>query len=131
MNRAPLKRKKGLNRRALRRYRTGYERAPGDPIKGQACAYCGQPAVNGDHVIPRALVKRYNHTAPDDAPSIPVAWLRVEPSCFACNTRKGQRRLLPASWEPLIPAMSAFFGGAPWRVWDGDPMHEAFREVHK
>ena len=102
------------------------------PIRGEPCAYCRErPAVNGDHVIPRALVRSYNRSAPVDAPSIPSKWLAVVPSCFSCNIRKGTRRLVPPSWSSQIKALDRFFGGTPFRVWDGDPMSPAFREVHR
>lgn len=100
-------------------------------IRGEPCAYCGAPAANGDHVIPRSLVRSYNLYAPADAPSIPVELLSVVPACFDCNSRKQARRLVPPSWAQHIDQLNDFFGGAPWRVWDGDPKSPAFREAHR
>lgn len=100
-------------------------------IRGRPCAYCGKPAVNADHVIPAALVRRYNRSAPLDAPSIPAEWLAVVPACFECNIRKGTRRLVPPSWASKVSALNAFFGGSPFRVWDGSPQSPAYTEVHR
>ncbi|MPZ71414.1 MAG: hypothetical protein GEU71_18110 [Actinobacteria bacterium] len=100
----------------------------GVEIRGQPCAYCGQPAVNGDHVIPRSTVRHYN--ASDATESIPSAWLAVVPSCFACNIRKGTRRLVPPSWAKRVKAMNRFFGGTKWRVWQGDTSEVAYAGTH-
>lgn len=98
-------------------------------IRSQPCAYCGDPAVNGDHVIPRSVVRSYNWSAPAEAKSIPAAWLEIVPACFACNILKGTRRLVPPSWARRVAAMNRFFGGTPWRTWDGSPTAPAYREV--
>lgn len=111
--------------KGTRRQRTVY----GIQIRGSACVYCGKPAVNGEHVIPRALVRKYNATAPEEAPSIPAEWLVVEPSCFNCNIRKGTRRLVPPSWKHRIAAMNRFFGGVEWRIWSGDPADPAYAKA--
>lgn len=95
-----------------------------------ACAYCGARAVNKDHVIPRQVVRTYNRRAPLDAPSIPAEWLETVPACFACNMRKGSRRLVPPSWGKRVEKLNKFFGGTPWRVWHGGTDEPAFRETH-
>lgn len=98
--------------------------------EAQACAYCGvRRAVNQDHVVPRAMVRRYNRYSPLEKPSIPPEWLVTVPSCFPCNIRKGPRRLVPPSWEKQVPKLNRFFGGVPWRVWTGDPLELAYREA--
>lgn len=95
------------------------------------CAYCGKErGQNWDHVIPRSMVKSYNRSAPIEAPSIPAEWLALVAACHTCNVRKAARRLVPMSWRDRVAAMNRFFGGTPWRCWDGDPMAAAFREVH-
>lgn len=92
------------------------------------CAYCQEArAVNRDHVIPRHIIRVYNRHAPLEAPSIPAEWLETVPSCFACNIRKGHRRLVPPSWEKRLSRLNKFFGGVPWRVWHGDPKEDVFR----
>ena len=86
------------------------------------CAYCNnRPAVNRDHVIPKATRK---HGA-----AIPAELLLTVPACFECNMRKGTRKLVPPSWKDKIGALKEAIPGQ-WRVWDGDPMSPAFREVH-
>lgn len=122
LRRSPIKRGSGS-----RRQRTVY----GVQIRGKPCAYCGAAAVNGDHVVPRSLVRRYNATAPEGAPSIPAKWLEVVPACFACNLLKATRRLVPPSWRDQVAALNRFFGGAKWRVWNGDPKHPSYAEVWK
>lgn len=113
-----------------RRFYTIAERIEGVRLSGP-CAYCGaRRAVNREHVIPRSLVRTYNRYAPIDAPSIPAEWLAVVGACFDCNTRKGNRRLVPPAWANRINQLNRFFPGTPWRVWDGDPLSPAFREVH-
>lgn len=101
------------------------------------CAYCGHKrAVNRDHVVPRSLranymanvrVSRKRHQV---RPLIPDEFMGLVPACFACNARKGSRRLVPRSWEHKIDALNDFFGGTPWRVWSGDTSEPAYREVH-
>ena len=86
-----------------------------------ACAYCGNPAVNMDHVIPKSVARRY---------LVPIDLLATVPSCFTCNIRKGTRKLVPPSWADKIPALKAAIPGR-WRVWSGDPLEPAFREVHR
>ena len=86
-----------------------------------ACAYCGKRrAVNKDHVVPKSVAKRY---------VLPTDLRETVPSCFECNIRKGARKLVPPSWENRLTELNFWVPGA-WRVWDGDPMSPAFREVH-
>ena len=95
------------------------------------CAYCGERrAVTRDHVIPRAVLRTYNATAPLDAPSVPPEWLGEVPACLECNVRKSRRRLVPASWAGQVSQLNEFFG-AIWAMWDGDPSAPAFKAVHR
>jgi hypothetical protein len=94
-----------------------------------ACVYCGERrAVTRDHVIPRAVLRTYNATAPDDAPSVPPEWLGEVPACLECNVRKGRRRFVPPSWADQVSQLNEFFG-AIWSVWSGDPAEPEFRKV--
>lgn len=131
LKRSPLLRKP--KRRRVRKNGTHARAAVvyGVEIRGRPCAYCGAPAQNGDHVIPKSELTKYNRTAPEDALSIPKAWLAVEPACITCNVNKGRRRLVPPTWARRVKAMNRFFGGAPWRVWRGGVDEPAFREVHR
>jgi hypothetical protein len=90
-----------------------------------ACSYCGERAVNADHVVPKSFVKKWQKT---HGP-IPMEFLGTVPSCLFCNVRKGARRLVPASWSHKVDALNRFFGGVPFRVWNGDPMSDAYRET--
>lgn len=109
------------------------------------CAYCRERrAVNRDHVVPQSLQRKHAPRRPTLTvvlgaeqiyrsvirPPIPPDLLGTVPSCFECNNRKGTRRLVPPDWKSKVPALNAFFGGAPWRVWDGNPRAQGFREVH-
>lgn len=86
------------------------------------CAYCrNAQAVNRDHVVP----KSYRRKAP-----IPDDLAGTVPACFACNIRKGNRRLVPASWADKLAALEAAYPGTPWRIWNGDPKSSAYAEVH-
>ena len=95
------------------------------------CAYCGRNLEimggNKDHVVPRQVAKNYQrHHKGQHLP----AELRVTVwSCFPCNIRKGTRKLVPMTWADKIPELKELMGG-DWRVWDGNPMSPAFREVH-
>lgn len=100
------------------------------PVEGP-CAYCRKRrAVNRDHVIPRSVLRTYNATAPDDAPSVPPEWLVEVASCFECNILKGRRRLVPPSWAKQVDELNRFFGGTPWRTWSGDIRDTAYRMAH-
>lgn len=105
------------------------------------CAYCGtRPAVNRDHVVPKVIRAKYQRrlTVVRDEevlyaparPAIPPELLETVPACFECNHRKGTRKLVPPSWADKLPALRAAIPGH-WRVWDGNPMAAAFREVYK
>ena len=93
------------------------------------CAYCQERrAVNADHVVPKSLRRKYKqHRKREARPRIPHELLGTEPACFSCNIRKGARRLVPPSWAEKVPLLNAFFGGTPFRVWDGSL--KALREV--
>mgnify|MGYP003350640301 FL=1 len=62
---------------------------------GWACQYCGAPAENLDHVIPRSKGGRH-------------AWDNVVASCRRCNSRKENRRAedvgLRLARRPVAPA---------------------------
>ena len=86
------------------------------------CSYCGvRRAVHLDHVVP----KSYRRKA-----AIHPVLAGTVPACFRCNSLKGTRRLIPASWADKLTLLSIEYPGTPWRVWDGDTMSPAFREVH-
>ena len=87
------------------------------------CAYCGsRPAVNADHVVPKALRK----TLREKYGSLPEELRGTVPACMACNVRKGTRKLVPPSWADYIPILKEFIPGQ-WRVWDGNPMSASYR----
>ena len=91
------------------------------------CAYCGtRRAVHADHVVPKGYSKR--NKARYDA--MPDEWKVTVGACTECNWGKYTRRLVPPSWADKIDALNDYFGGTPWRVWDGNPQAAAFREVH-
>lgn len=97
-----------------------------------ACAYCRtRGAVNRDHVVPRQLARKYRENRrAATRPRIPDELLGTVPCCFDCNIRKGTRRLVPPSWENKLDTLNEFFGGSPFRVWDGNPMSLSYRTVH-
>ena len=86
------------------------------------CAYCGQPAIHMDHVVPKSLQRKWH---------VPKEWKGTVPCCGPCNWRKGTRRLVPPSWEKHVEALNEFFGGSPFRVWHGDVSEPAFAQVHR
>ncbi len=53
---------------------------------GHRCQYCGRPAENLDHVIPRAQGGEHS-------------WLNVVAACKRCNTKKGGRTPAQAGLE--------------------------------
>ena len=70
------------------------------------CAYCGKPAVHMDHLVSKSMRRRH------------PGWEDVTvPACFACNMRKGTRRLVPPSWKDRLDELP---GTRPWKVWTGD-----------
>ena len=72
-----------------------------------SCAYCGKPAVHMDHIVSKSMRRRH------------PGWEDVTvPACFACNMRKGTRRLVPPSWKDRLDELP---GTRPWKVWDGKP----------
>ena len=66
------------------------------------CAYCGQPAIHKDHVVPKALRRRHK------------GWEKVTvAACGPCNWRKGTRRYAPPGYDlTTLP-------GRGWQHWDG------------
>lgn len=91
------------------------------------CAYCGKPAAQQDHVVPRQLQRKLRETGrrlPRDLEATVFA-------CTSCNYRKLTRHLLPASWEHRIDELNELTGGSPWRVWDGSTSHPAFTGTWK
>ncbi len=76
------------------------------------CSYCGKPAVHMDHIVSKGM---RTQIAADGSLRYP-GWDDVTvPACFACNMRKGTRRLVPMDYEPFdqLP------GTRPWMRWDG------------
>lgn len=53
------------------------------------CAYCGHPATEVDHIVPRA-------TGGSDVP------LNLTAACRSCNAIKGDRRLKPEIEKELL-----------------------------
>ncbi|MFQ5947942.1 MAG: HNH endonuclease [Acidimicrobiia bacterium] len=72
----PYRRRVALNRRAV----LGRDR--------HQCQYCGRPAENLDHVVPRS--RGGSHT-----------WENVVAACRRCNARKGNRTLAEAGMRLL------------------------------
>ena len=102
------------------------KRTPKKRVMG-LCSYCGvRRAVNRDHVVPKALSKTHVF----QYAFLPEKLKRLVPACFECNTRKGTRRLVPPSWEPLVEMLNEEFPGTPWRVWHGTVEEPAFKDVH-
>lgn len=111
--------------------------------RGLACAYCGKPAVNEDHVVPKSLRRRVKQDAawrkrrmPRSTGyaalrEVPAELLKTVPACFGCNIRKGSRRLVPPSWASKVPLLNEYFPGVPWRVWTGGVDEPAYAEVHR
>lgn len=95
------------------------------------CSYCGlRRACNRDHVVPKSFVRKWTLThGPEREHAIPADFLLTVPSCLECNVRKGTRRLVPPSWAGKVKRLNRFFGGVPFRTWDGDPMSDAYRET--
>lgn len=95
------------------------------------CAYCGERrAVGRDHVVPKTIAKRLKlRKSRRNNPDFPQDLLATVPACLECNVRKSTRKLVPPSWEDKIPRLVELLPG-PWRVWRGDPLEVAFREVH-
>lgn len=91
-------------------------------VRGQACAYCGLPAANADHVVPRSFKHRHGPIPPELRGTVAA--------CFACNIRKGARALIPPSWESKLPALREAYPNTPWRIWHGDPKEAVFKRVH-
>lgn len=90
------------------------------------CAYCGAPAVNKDHVVPKSLQRKCRLLG------IPLSaeLSATVNACFACNIRKATRKLVPPSWADKIPALKEAIPGQ-WRVWNGDPKAKSFTAVHR
>ena len=79
------------------------------------CAYCGERAVNADHVIPRQLRKKLRAAGRVVAAEL----LELVAACFNCNYAKACRRLVPPAWAGRVKALNAL-GFGRWRVWHGD-----------
>lgn len=98
--RVPYQRRVPLNRRAV------FARDSG------RCQYCGGPAENIDHVVPRS--KGGQHT-----------WENVVAACRRCNTRKGNRSLAATGLKlrrpPAAPRRHGWIfvtlGGQPHPTW--------------
>lgn len=82
------------------------------------CMYCGIQDITGrtltyDHVIPKAIWKRQNHTL------TPTNWLNIITSCIKCNRKKGNRTPKQANMqlaiEPFEPnPHNHLLGFSPW-----------------
>jgi 5-methylcytosine-specific restriction endonuclease McrA len=82
------------------------------------CMYCGHKditckSLNLDHVIPRAIWKRQNHT------KTPTDWLNIVTACISCNRKKRNRTPSQASMvlkmEPYEPnAHNHIRNFSPW-----------------
>ena len=94
------------------------------------CAYCGARAVNADHVIPKAVLRRWSvGRRTEGRPRLPRDFRHVTvPSCFKCNIAKGTRLLIPESWADRLDELNDL-GIGTYRVWRGDA--EALRDVCK
>ena len=96
------------------------------------CAYCGiRRAETRDHVVPKTLVRKghaFSAKRRHALNKVDPLLLSTVGCCLFCNIRKGTRKLVPPSWKDRIPALKEAIPGE-WRVWDGDPMSPAFREV--
>jgi 5-methylcytosine-specific restriction endonuclease McrA len=98
--RVPYNRRVPLNRRAI------FARDEGK------CQYCGSPAENIDHVVPRSRGGEHR-------------WENVVAACRRCNTRKGNRSLEQAGLTlrrpPLAPRRHGWIfvtiGGTPHPSW--------------
>ena len=82
------------------------------------CAYCGhedqsRQSLNLDHVIPKAIWRRQNHT------KSPTGWYNIVTACIDCNTKKGNRTPEQAGMKLLVPpfepnAHNHVLGFSPW-----------------
>ena len=71
-----------------------------------ACSYCGKRAVHMDHIMGKALRRRF------------PAWENVTvPACGPCNWRKLTRRLVPVGYPRLYELR--ILTGKEWREWTG------------
>ena len=104
----------------------------------EVCAYCGKKmAANGDHVIPRSVVKNRLQTkfvkvsetrmarriCTASGEVVPSELLELVAACFDCNYRKGARLLIPKSWTDRLDALNDL-GIGIFRVWDGSEQRE-------
>ena|SRR3990167_11217523 len=118
-------------------------------VRGQACAYCGKPAVHADHVIPRTYRKRLQreHMArecngPRDCTgtrlgcrhcgggTLDETLYETVPACMRCNGNKLTRLLIPPSWTGRLDELNDL-GIGIFRVWHGDVRELAFTETWK
>lgn len=90
------------------------------------CAYCGQPAVHKDHVVPRSIVRRQKRMQRP----VPEHLLGTVPACMTCNVNKLARCLIPASWAHLLDELNDL-GIGKFRVWRGGVDEKAYTETWK
>ena len=84
-------------------------------INSGRCAYCGDRAVQTDHLITKNQARRRAQAQHErENPHFKVR------ACRNCNEAKGTRLLVPESHEYLIPQLEAITMGK-YRVWRGDP----------
>ena len=61
-----------------------------DEFAGMPCHYCGLPATDDDHVVPRSVIKTYESIAdPELLQSLKRHRTLVVPSCRECNCLAG------------------------------------------
>ena len=91
-------------------------------VRGQACEYCGAPAVHEDHVV-HVFRWAKNPRLPEalgfgcDDPENKV------PACSTCNWRRLTLKLLPPSWEHMVDVLNDVLPSrVPWRVWTTAPV---------
>ena len=97
-------------------------------INAEPCSYCRKErAVHKDHIVSGRLL---NKKRPDGSPRYPD-WDDVTvPACFKCNITKGDRTLVPVSYERLAE-LQALAVKEVWREWGGSTSEPAFRNVLK
>ena len=89
-----------------------------------SCAYCGGRDFHNEHVLATSLIRHYgrNRAIFTHLPPIPTEWLIPVRACKECNWRKLTLRLVPPSWADRTEAMTEFFGGTAFRVYEGGPV---------
>ena len=84
------------------------------------CAYCGAPADQLDHVVPKNERRRMGISHDDER--------YLVAACSTCNYRKSVFRLLPPSLAHLKPELEER-SAKVWRIWSGEPLSEVLEGV--